>query len=453
MGLLSRFPLMMQGQGGAFGQPTMQDIPGVTPFAPNMPPEGQGQGPAFSMSPPNKPQPQQRSGWAELTGQQQPGASWNDRINGTLDSPLWNFGINMLAGSQQNGGDWGVVAQGMNQYQQQRMQRQQLQNQERLAKAQEGREQSAFGRQQTEWGRADQQRTAWEAAVNGEQDPQRQAMLRALGPQGYGEYMGNQEEMTWRSRESQLDRENQIRAAGIASAARNDPRDRIQYQSDLRRLAGMGEAANFANTAVLPRLRRAREIVAELSRIGGMDNPLSADRRIQLSQLGQFGAPARGLLQELRRIQTEFTVEDARALAPVSNTDFGRLQEINVNGNMTVDAAYRILEQMEQEVTRGVDNYTAAVQWTDRHEGLTGTMDPQGRTFEQSQYQAMQNVPPASGGSGAQTTTPAPTPTAPPRRGEVVDGYRFMGGNPSDRRNWVRVNDPNRRPDGPQRRG
>jgi hypothetical protein len=36
-------------------------------------------------------------------------------------------------------------------------------------------------------------------------------------------------------------------------------------------------------------------------------------------------------------------------------------------------------------------------------------------------------------------TAPAPQAPLPPRSGEVVDGYKFKGGNPADRNNWVKV--------------
>lgn len=360
-----------------------------------------------------------------------------DGTGGIFNSPLLQMGMSLL-GNSRNGGDWGAVARDMQGITQQRQQQALLRRQTRRENTQDQREGQVFQRQQSDWQRQDQQYQRWENAVRAEQDPQRRAMLEAMGPQQYGEFMGQESQQSFQHNEGELDRAASLRNAQIAASAsaagRNDPRDRIQYQNDMRRLTVMGDAATYANTYALPKLQRAEQIIRRLSEIGGMDNPLSASRRIQLSQLGQFGTEARGLLQELTRIQTQFTVEDARALAPVSNTDFGRLMEINPNGNMTVDAAYRIVSGMRQDIQRGVGNYTAAARWADEHNGLTGTLDDQGRTFEQVQYENMQQ--------SAAPQAPVASPAAPrtPQRGEVVDGYRFMGGNPADRRNWVRVN-------------
>lgn len=318
--------------------------------------------------------------------------SFSERLGTWSESPLLQMGLSLL-GNADNGGDWGAVGQDLRQYGQDRTQRQRQQNEDRRIAAADRRDETLFGWQGEDRTRQAQGRSAWEAAVARETDPVRQAELRAMGQEDYGDAINARDQRNFIASQSELDRAAQIRAAGIASQNRRDPRDSIQYRSDLARLGEMGQAAGFATQYVRPRLTRAREIITRLSQIGGMDNPLSANRRIQLSQLGQFGEEARGLLQELARIQTEFTVEDARALAPVSNTDFGRLMEINPNGNMTVDAAYRIIDGMEREVSRGISSYNAAAQWADRYGGLTGTLDEQGRTFEQTQFDAEQPGP------------------------------------------------------------
>ena len=377
-------------------------------------------------TPPEMLQQQPQSPLAQMpdTSQAWGGPSFMQSLQDSMNSPMFLQGMALMGAAQPGGGGWGQAAQslmGINQnYQQEQRQRRQ-----------DSRDNAVWGREQTAWGREDRQRADWEAAVNRETDPQRQATLRALGAQGYGDWLAGEQqrahqiqmqedEQEWRAGEGQLDRDAAARNARLAADNRRDPRDTIQYRNDMTRLGAMGEAANFANTFVRPNLLRAQEIVTRLAQIGGMDNPLSAERRIQLSQMGQFGTEARGLLQELNRIQTRFTVEDARALAPVSNTDFGRLQEINVNGNMTIDAAYRILDNMEREVARGVDNYTAAAQWTDRHGGLTGTLDDQGRTFEQAYASRVAQSPAPEQPTAPQITT---SQTLPPARG-LEDGTR-----------------------------
>lgn len=380
-------------------------------------------------TPPQLPQQQPQAPLMPMpdTSQAWSGPTFMQSFQDTLNSPMLMQGMAMLGAAQPGGGGWGQAAQSImdiNQnYQQQLRQRRQ-----------DSRDNAAWGRQQTQWGQEDQTRAAWETAVSREVDPSRQATLRALGPQGYGDWMAGeqqrafaaqqqQNQQEFQSREGQLDRDAAARNARIATTIRRDPRDSIQYRNDIARLSEMGSAANFASRVVLPRIQRGREIIARLAEIGGMDNPLSADRRIQLSQIGQFGTEARGLLQELSRIQTQFTVEDARALAPVSNTDFGRLQDINPNGNMTIDAAYRVFDTMEREISAGVNGYTAAAQWADTYGGLTGTLDAQGRTFEQVQL-ANATAPPRAPASPDQSAqAPLLTQSLPPPRG-LQEGTR-----------------------------
>lgn len=308
--------------------------------------------------------------------------SWNDRLTETLGNPLFQTGLAMWTAGMPNGGGPQAAMRNVMQIQQQHAMRQRQQRSDQREDEQLGAWREDRQRVQDQRGRYEQ----WVSSL----PPEQQAAAR-VNPEAAFEAFSQQQAMAnapitpFQQEQLRLEELGIQETAAARRAAASDASryGRVQYQTDIRRLASMGEAVNFAQVSVLPRLQRAEQIVARLSEIGGMDNPLSADRRIQLSQLGQFSQEARGLLQELRRIQTEFTVEDARKLAPVSNTDFGRLQEINVNGNMTVDAAYRILQSMRQGVERGVHNYTAAAQWTDEHGGLTGTLDSQGRTFEQ----------------------------------------------------------------------
>jgi len=438
MGFLSRLTFGQQAPWGMsapwldpYGQPVQQQqqapapSPGAAPTSPlaSLPRQGR----PISFTPQNaQALPTTGTELMAAPGQSQAQVrppSFSERLGTWSESPLLQMGLSLL-GNADNGGDWGAVGQDLRQFGQDRTQRQRQQNEDRRIAAADRREETLFGWQGEDRTRQTQQRSAWEAAVARETDPVRQAELRAMGQEDYGDAINARDQRNFIASQSELDRAAQIRAAGIASQNRRDPRDSIQYRSDLARLGEMGQAAGFATQYVRPRLTRAREIITRLSQIGGMDNPLSANRRIQLSQLGQFGEEARGLLQELTRIQTEFTVEDARALAPVSNTDFGRLMEINPNGNMTVDAAYRIIDGMEREVSRGISSYNAAAQWADRYEGLTGTLDEQGRTFEQTQFDAEQ---PGPGQPPAPTAPPAVTrtDTLPPAR-DLEDGTRAV---------------------------
>lgn len=351
--------------------------------------------------------------------------SFGERLTTWSESPLLQMGLSLL-GNADNGGDWGAVGQDLRQYGQDRTQRQRQANEDRRIAAADRRDETQFGWAQNDRTQADQRRERVRAFI-ATRPPEEQAILQTLAPDEIDDYLHQQrvfglQERSFDADERRWQADYGLRRQALAQQGQNrrDPRDSIQYRSDLARLSDMGQAAGFATQYVMPRLTRAREIITRLSEIGGMDNPLSANRRIQLSQLGQFGEEARGLLQELTRIQTEFTVEDARALAPVSNTDFGRLMEINPNGNMTVDAAFRIVSGMEREVGRGVASYNAAARWADRYDGLTGTLDEQGRTFEQTQFDAAEQP-----GPGQPPSTPPPavrrTDTLPPAAG-LEDG-------------------------------
>src|SRR5690606_37363907 len=92
-----------------------------------------------------------------------------------------------------------------------------------------------------------------------------------------------------------------------------------------------------------------------------------------------------------------------------------------------VDAAYRILAGMRQEVQRGVENYTAAAQWADMHGGLTGTLDADGRTFEQATQGRYANAGADPMAEVAPTAPPPPatrrTATLPPPR-DLAEGTR-----------------------------
>ena len=81
-----------------------------------------------------------------------PPGGWMSRLNDGLNSPLFNVGMALLAGSQ-NGGDWGVVSDSLRGYGQDQRERQRLANEERAAKAQQNLQNTQF-----DWMRTDRQR-------------------------------------------------------------------------------------------------------------------------------------------------------------------------------------------------------------------------------------------------------------------------------------------------------
>jgi len=85
------------------------------------------------------------------------------------------------------------------------------------------------------WGQEDQQIAAWRAAIQGEQDPTRRAMLEAIGPQGYGEWMSGEQQRAFQADQAERDRETTIRAAGISAGARDRPRPMTpQFRTQVR---------------------------------------------------------------------------------------------------------------------------------------------------------------------------------------------------------------------------
>lgn len=105
-----------------------------------------------------------------------PPGGWMSRLNEGLNSPLFNAGMALLAGSQ-NGGDWGVVADNLRAYGQDQREQQRLSNEERAAKAQQNLQNTQFDWLRSDRTRADEQRQRYaewaarqgaDAAVNPE---------------------------------------------------------------------------------------------------------------------------------------------------------------------------------------------------------------------------------------------------------------------------------------------
>lgn len=90
-------------------------------------------------------------------GQGTPPGGWMSRLQSGMESPLFNIGMALMAGSQ-NGGDWGVVSDSLRGYGQDQRERQRLANEERAAKAQQNLQNTQFDWLRTDRQRADEQR-------------------------------------------------------------------------------------------------------------------------------------------------------------------------------------------------------------------------------------------------------------------------------------------------------
>jgi hypothetical protein len=169
----------------------------------------------------------------QTTAQLRP-PTFTERLGTWSESPLLQMGLSLL-GNAQNGGDWGAVGQDLRQFGQDRTQRQRQANEDRRLAAQDRRDETVFGRQQSMWGLEDQQLADWQAAIQREQDPIRQAELRAMGQDGYGDAINARDQRSFMASQSQLDRENNLRSAGIAASARERPRPLTpQFRTEIR---------------------------------------------------------------------------------------------------------------------------------------------------------------------------------------------------------------------------
>lgn len=449
MGLLSRLPFMLQSQSplAGLGQPNMGAIPGVVPFAPNQQPEGQGMGPALSMSPPNKPQ---APGQGMLGGLQ----GVMGRLNTAVESPLFQMGISML-GAGSDGRGWSGFGEDLRSIGQQQMQRNALQNEMRRQKSQDAREETVFGRQQTEWQRADQTRQAWEAAVNAEQDPQRRAMLRAMGPDGYGQFMAAESNRAFQAEQAELDRRNALNVAGMRLTGANRPEGASPYW---QRPSGRDqmmlqdyEGAVQNGRAALIGLDRLERLFGEMIQRDAQGRPLPASMRMSMSRLMQINPEARAAYEQIQSQVWPLVLQNLEGLAPVTEVELGQALARTVNADMTPEAAVAEIRRMRMESQRAVDLGLRAYDFvneagslnTGRNAAGQNWIEYSGQAFDDARARQQQDL-------YAQNRQRAP---AAPRVGEVRNGYRYVGGDPSARSSWVRVNgggaDTYRRPDMP----
>lgn len=90
-------------------------------------------------------------------GEGTPPGGWMSRLQSGMESPLFNIGMALMAGSQ-NGGDWSMVSDTLRGYGQDQRERQRLANEERAAKAQQNLQNTQFDWMRTDRQRADEQR-------------------------------------------------------------------------------------------------------------------------------------------------------------------------------------------------------------------------------------------------------------------------------------------------------
>lgn len=328
-----------------------------------------------------------------------------------------------LIGEGQNGGDWGRAmdrisgidkdqAQAASQRFQQQVQMRQMQ------------------RQEGDWKLQDDQVGRWQAAVEGEKDPARKSQLLAIGPEGYAQYINadralqaeqqaRQTQMEFTARENALDRSSRFAVAGMG----RDPLDTAVGRMAAARVGSMQEASLLAQQSAIPRIQRMKALLAELGALNGVHNPVGAEGQRLIGRLTGGGGRANQIRDEMKNITGMMTLDYAEKLKPMSNSDITTIQQMLANPDMTLTGAMAILDNQEAELKRGVQTAGEAARWFDQNRGLGP--NSQGMTFEE--YVA------------GKYPAPEPPPDV-PEKGDVRAGWRFMGGDPSDQRNWVKVN-------------
>lgn len=484
MGLLSALPFsQLSGYGPGWGdyqrrqqqqpiqyraaQPTMPPVPQLPSLT--APPNGQPMGPnpfaPAPVAPPPMAMPAMKEG--PVQDPSAPQGMWG-RINrgfGSLnENPLFNLGMSLLGNAQ--GSRWDQVGQDMRQFGLTQDERQRMQNEERRNKVADTREETAFGRQQQEWTQQDQQRARWEAAVQSEQDPQRQAQLMAIGPQGYGEYLQRQDEIAFqreraRVQDSQFQQSLAVDQARLAS-------DR--YNNSFAAAAGRNEAGYVAG--MRDRLDGWRMVDNDLSRIeywlqnrpDVFSSLLDGEPEEVLRRYTRRGdQQALTAAQELYGIGSNLSREELRGMTPVSNIDFLAAMRGNPTTASTPQFVQGWLQRARQDRQMMEQQYQAALRHGQQFGNLSAPDPATGLNFYQSTYDryggqdvAGADQPPVRGGrerwadyqrrTGGGQQAPqqgqnAPTTPNRIRPGTIENGWRFNGGDPADRRNWRYVGD------------
>lgn len=304
--------------------------------------------------------------------------TWSERFDTALQSPMLNMGLSLL-GNAQRGGDWGQVARDMQGFQQQQQQRQLLERQTQREDAQDRRNDMVFGRQQTAWQREDQQLERWRAAVQGEQDPVRRATLEAIGPEGYGEWMAGEQQRAFQAREGQLDRETQIRAAGIRSANENSL-GRYFQSMDAQTLGELNQRAAQIQATVLPQLRNLRGTIVQAG-TSLTGQPIDYNSRITLGRYFNGSSEDRMTLEVWRARILGPALEQLRGMGAMSEREMEAAMNSMSNPNMTLGAAMQLIDERIAQAERQVATARAAGTYFNDAHGLTGVQNSAGQDW------------------------------------------------------------------------
>lgn len=389
----------------------------VTPFVAPQTPEGQGAGPALAPpAPPPQaapmPQPNRmQSAWQGLLGTSglKPGAGIQERMNAVADGPLFNTGMALLAASAPGATGADFVNQIQN-YRQGQLQREQMRRQEWRENREDKQNDMVMSRQQTAWNREDEQRTAWQAAVNNEQDPQRRATLQALGPQGYGDWMAGEQQRAFQAREGQLDRETTMRAASIRSANENSL-GRYFQAMDAETLGTLNNQSAQLSAVGLPQLNNLRNTIVQAgSALTGQ--PIDYNTRITLGRYFNGSSAERQTLEVWRAQILGPALETLRGLGAMSEREMEAAINSFSNPDMTLGAALQLLDERIAIAQNRVAQAEIANEYFQQYGGLTGV----GPGW--SSYLSQRLNERGGGGGGGQ-----PPPQGAPQQAPRSQGY------------------------------
>ena len=190
-------------------------------------------------------------------GEGTPPGGWMSRLQSGMESPLFNLGMALMAGSQ-NGGDWGVVSDSLRGYGQDQRERQRLANEERAAKAQQNFQNTQFDWLRTDRQRADEQRqryTDWagrqsdnpDASVDPEAAFTAAQEARGIATQPLSPYQ--QAQLDMQNRQFSQEMGMRARALEIDAARANIERPLrgpdAQLMDQVRESAARGQALNM----------------------------------------------------------------------------------------------------------------------------------------------------------------------------------------------------------------
>mgnify|MGYP001809905200 CR=1 FL=1 len=363
--------------------------------------------------------------------------SWSERLGTWSESPLLQIGLSLL-GNADNGGDWGAVGQDLRQFGQDRTQRQRQENEDRRLRVQEGREDTMWGRSEDQNRRLEQ----WVSSL----PPEQQTAARANPQAAHAAFMEMDAQARapitpYQQRQLQLE-ERQLadqRAARAQQMAYQNNND--QWQRRFMSTLGAADAGSVAEQGALVRqgITQVRPIIAEMRSIVEqypdiMGSWINTNDRTQLVRMAG-GDPARlAAMERFQGLATQLTLPQLEALRPATNLDFERVRATVADPQMSQRGALAFFDSQLQAIDRASAVSDSQGQWIMRY-GSLSLPNENGQTWATANasspfMQFNPTTPDSIAGAGREGA---------PRRGDVVDGYRFNGGNPADRRNWVRV--------------